>query len=164
MKDIKLIISASVDAAEREIQKLTRSGEQTTDRLSRAFETLGSKSTAAMEKQRGEVNKAFESIKNSGVATADEIARAERSRSEKITAIDEEMFGKRMTMLDKFKANWMAVTAATVAAWATVTQAWELAKSAAEIIGGRVVGHDDQHDHKQPLNTVRRLTQHYQVH
>ena len=132
MKDIKLIISASVDAAEREIQKLTRSGEQTTDRLSRAFETLGSKSTAAMEKQRGEVNKAFESIKNSGVATADEIARAERSRSEKIIAIDEEMFGKRMTMLDKFKANWVAVAAATVAAWATVTQAWELAKSAAE--------------------------------
>lgn len=131
MKDIRLVISASVDAAEREVEKLARNGEQASDRLSRAFETLGTKSTAAMEKQRAEVNKAFDSIKNSGVATADEMTRAEKSRAEKIAAIDEEMFGKRSTLLQKFKENWLAITASVAAGWMAVSQAWNMAKEAA---------------------------------
>ena len=131
MKDIRLVISASVDAAEREVKKLERTGEQVSDRLSGAFETLGTKSTLAMEQQKNNVNKAYDSIKNSGVATADELTRAEKSRADKIAAIDEEMFGKRTTLLDKFKANWMAITAAIAVAWVAVSQAWGMAKESA---------------------------------
>jgi hypothetical protein len=131
MKDVRLIISASADKADREIAKLAQTGEQVADRLSKAFQTLGVKSSAEMQVQRDNVSKAYDSIKNSGVATAEELTRAEKARAQKIAEIDEEMFGKRLTLLDKFKANWLGVSAAVAGAWVGVSQAWDLAKNAA---------------------------------
>lgn len=131
-KDVKFIIGANVARAEQEIRKLQRTGEDVGDRLGRAFETLGTKSSMAIERQKENINRAYESIKNSGVASTDEITRAEKARADKISQIDEEHFGKRSSLLESFKQNWIAVTAAIAGAWFAVTQAWNLAGDAAK--------------------------------
>jgi len=131
-KDVRFLIGANVDRAEQEIRKLQRTGEDVGDRLGRAFETLGTKSSMAIDRQKDSINRAYESIKNSGVASADEITRAEKARADKIVQIDEEHFGKRSSLLESFKQNWMAVTAAIAGAWFAVTQAWNLAGEAAK--------------------------------
>ena len=38
------------------------------------------------------------------------------------------------------------------------------AEGAAGVIGGRIIGHDDQHEDQEPLNAVGGLAQHDQVH
>jgi len=37
-------------------------------------------------------------------------------------------------------------------------------EGAAGVVGGRIIGHDDQHEDQEPLTAVGRLTQHDQVH
>jgi hypothetical protein len=75
-KDVRFLISANVDRAEQEIRKLQSSGKAVSDSLAGAFESLGIRSTVAIEKERAASIAAYERIKASGVASAAEIGRA----------------------------------------------------------------------------------------
>ena len=96
-------------------------GVNASDRLQKAFGTLGIKSTQAMETAKNKINKAYESIKASGVATSDELVRIEKARASEIEKIDKENFSKRKGMLDNFKKHWLGITAAFVIASAVIS-------------------------------------------
>ena len=97
------------------------SGVKVTDRLEKAFKTLGVKSASDMDTAKSKINKAFDSIKKSGVATSDEIIRAERARASEIEKIDRENFSKRKGMLNNFKKHWLGITGAIVIAYAAIS-------------------------------------------
>jgi hypothetical protein len=87
-----------------------------------AYETLGVKSAASIEESKNKINAAYETIKTSGTATAVDITRAEAARAKAIEDIDRENFASRKSLLDKFKENWIGITAGLTAAWAAT--AW----------------------------------------
>lgn len=131
-KDVKFLIAANVDRAEAEIRKLQSTGQAVSDSLSRSFEALGIKSSDAFEKKRQAAQNAYDRIKSSGQATNDELVRAQQALAQKLIGIDEEQYGKRTSLMDKFKANWLGVTAAIGAAWMGISKAWDLATEAAK--------------------------------
>ena len=136
-KDVRFLISANVDRAEKEIRKLQATGGTVSDSLSRSFDALGIKSSASFDKKRQAAQTAYDRIKSSGQATNDELARSQQALGAKLTSIDEEQFGKRTGLLEKFKANWIGVTAAIGAAWVAVSQGWDMANEAAKGIQQR---------------------------
>lgn len=131
-KDVKFLITANVDRAEKEIAKLGQTGAAVSDRLSQSFADLGMKSTKSFDDKRKAAESAYQRIKSSGVATGDELVRAEQAHANSMVRIDEEQFGKRTGLAEKFKANWLGITAAVGGAWLTVSQGWALAEDAAK--------------------------------
>jgi hypothetical protein len=131
-KDVKFLITANIGQAEKEIRRLQSTGQSVSDSLSKSFEALGIKSSASFDAKRQAAQTAYERIKTSGTATNDELARAQQALGQRMISIDEEQFGKRTSLLNKFKANWMATTAVIGGAWLAVTQAWGLAGDAAK--------------------------------
>lgn len=136
-KDVKFIISANVDRAEKEILKLQSTGGAVSDSLSKSFAALGIKSSAAFDDKRKAAQSAYDRIKSSGQATNDELSRSQQALGQKLISIDEEQFGKRTGLLEKFKANWVGVTAAIGAAWVVASQGWDLANEATKGIQQR---------------------------
>lgn len=135
MAEVKLKITAE-DRASAVIEKMKANGVNASDRLSGAFEALNIKSTAAYDKLRNSATSAYEKIKNSGVATADELSRAQKAHASHMVAIDEDQFGKRTSLLQKFKSNWLGITAsigaAVTATWAMVSKAFDMAQEGAK--------------------------------
>jgi hypothetical protein len=130
-KDIKIIFSGDSSRADAAIKSLENSGKQAASILEREFNQLGMKSALAFDNQRLAADKAYARIKSSGLATAGELERAQKNHASAILRIDEEQHGKRIAMLDKFKANWLAVTAGIAAAWAIANKAMTLAQEGA---------------------------------
>jgi len=118
-KDITLLIKGSAEKAEAAIKKLQRSGQQSTSLLERDFKQLGVTSSIAFDNQRAAAQVAYEKIKNSGIATTDELQRAQKAYAAKMVEIDEDQFGKRTSLIDKFmKKSVAAYVAIGVAATA----------------------------------------------
>lgn len=136
-KDVKFLISANVDRAETEIRKLQATGGAVSDSLSKSFEALGLKSGTSFDKSRQAAQSAYDRIKSSGQGTSEELARAQEALGRRLVSIDEEQFGKRTSLLDKFKANWVGVTAAIGAAWVAASKGWDMANEAAKGIQQR---------------------------
>lgn len=130
MAEVKLKITAE-DKASAVIEKMKANGVNASDRLSGAFEQLNIKSTSAYDKLRASATSAYDRIKGSGVATSDELTRAGKAHAAEMARIDEEQFGKRTSLLQKFKANWLAVTAAIGVIWATAMKGMEMAQAGA---------------------------------
>lgn len=130
-KDIKILIGGNVKRAEAAMREMQRTGTDVAHVLEREFNQLGTKSSLAFDKKRQAAEAAYERIKNSSVTTADEIERAERALASRLDSIDTEQFGKRESMLQKFKQNWIGVTAAVGAAVAAMYQGFQLAEDAA---------------------------------
>lgn len=153
-KDIRFLIAASAAKAEEEIKRLQRSGQQTASVLQRDFDQLGVTSTVAFENKRKAAKSAYDRIKTSGMATQDELARAEKALADRMVQIDTDQFGRRTSMLDKFKAHWLGTVAAIGAAWVTVTQGWALAMQAAEGIQQRQSFANMAASHGQSANRI----------
>lgn len=136
-KDVKFLISANADRAEAELRKLQSTGQAVSGSLSKSFEALGIKSSAAFDAKRQAAQTAYDRIKQSGVATNDELARAQQALGQRLVDIDTDQYGKRVSLLDKFKANWVSVTAGIAGAWLVVSQGWDLANQAAKGIEQR---------------------------
>jgi len=88
MKDVRLVISASVDKAEREIAKLAATGQQVTSVLEQSFAQLGTRSSMSIEAQKAAYVGAFERIRSSGIATWQEIQTAHAAMTAKVAALD----------------------------------------------------------------------------
>jgi tape measure domain-containing protein len=69
---------------EAALERLAANGQQSVDRLSRAFGALNIKSGLDIEAEKQKIIAAFNQIKNSGVASADEITRAEAAMKAKL--------------------------------------------------------------------------------
>ncbi|TLM66006.1 MAG: phage tail tape measure protein [Deltaproteobacteria bacterium] len=116
-KDVRLIIKGDTRDAETALRELARTGGQAASILEREFQQLGTKSTIAFDNQRKAAQDAYARIKSSGFATADELKRAHKNLGDEMTRIDEEQYGKRTTLAQKFKDNWLNVTAAISAGY-----------------------------------------------
>jgi len=136
-KDVKFLISANADQAVAAMKEMQAKGEDVSKLLGYAYQQLGTKSSAAFDAKRQAAQTAYALIKSSGQATNDELARSQQALSQRLTSIDEEQFGKRTSLLEKFKANWMGVTAAIGGAWMTISKGWDLANDAAKGIQQR---------------------------
>ncbi|AMV72216.1 hypothetical protein DBW_1862 [Desulfuromonas sp. DDH964] len=131
-KDIaELIVKANTTGAEGSMLKLKSTAHSVTSAIEREFNELGIKSSAAFDKKRQAAQSAYEKIKAGGWATTDELTRAEKALADRMVAIDQEQFGRREGLLQKFKANWVATTAAIGVAWLAVTKGFDLAMEAA---------------------------------
>lgn len=130
-KDISVIIGGNVKRAEAAMRELQRTGSDVAHVLERDFDQLGTKSSLAFDKKRQAAESAYERIKGSSLTTADEIERAERALASKLESIDSEQFGKRESMLQRFKQNWIGVTVAVGAAVAAMYKGFQAAEDAA---------------------------------
>lgn len=131
-KDIKFLIGGDSRGAEAALKNLQRTGHDVTSALEREFDQLGIKSSQAFENKRKAATIAYDRIKSSGLATQEELARAEKAFADRMVAIDTEQFGKRESLLQKFKANWLGVTAAIGAGVAAIIKGWNEAEAAAK--------------------------------
>jgi hypothetical protein len=130
-KDISVIIGGNVKRAEAAMRQMQRTGSDVAHVLERDFAQLGTKSSLAFDRKREAATAAYERIKSSSLTTADEIERAERALAGKLEAIDTEQFGRRESLLQKFKSQWLGVTAAVGAAVAAMYQGFREAENAA---------------------------------
>lgn len=130
-KDIKLIIGGDTRKAREELEALQKTGRETAGQIEKDFVALGSKSSLAFEKKRQAAQSAYESIKSASNTTAGEIQRAEKALADRLVAIDSEQFGKRESLLAKFKANWLAVGVSIATAWKTISKGVSLATEGA---------------------------------
>lgn len=108
----------SLEGAERQINELVASGQNVSDRLTPAFETLGIKTAQEMSEMKNKVNQAYDSILNSGQATASELVRAERARASAIEKIDQDSFSKRKGYLESFRSNYTQIIGSLVSIYA----------------------------------------------
>ncbi|MBU0906548.1 MAG: hypothetical protein KKE05_00155, partial [Nanoarchaeota archaeon] len=100
--------------------------------LERNFSNLGIKSGATFDLMRNQAIQSFEAIKRSGKATTDDLIRAEQAKANKIIQINEQQYGKQISMFSKLKANWLATTVAMTAAYMAIQKAWGAAEMATQ--------------------------------
>ncbi|WP_027715819.1 hypothetical protein [Desulfuromonas sp. TF] len=131
MAQVNLKISAE-DKASAVLEKMHQSGRNASDRLSGAFERLGIRSSASIEKSRADIVSAYERIEKSGVATTEEITRAHAAMQTKLGALADQGAGRIRRTWDSLKAHWLGITAAIAGAWIAVSQAWSAGKDAAQ--------------------------------
>lgn len=117
-KDIKLLIGGSITQAEKALRELQRTGGDVAHRLERDFAQLGTSSSLAFDQKRQAASNAYERIKRSGIATGDELKRAEKALGGELARLDEEQYGKRLGLAEKFRANWVKIAGAGLAAGA----------------------------------------------
>lgn len=111
-KDIKFLVGGSVEKAEKAMRELQRTGSDVAHRLERDFNQLGTKSSLSFDQQRQAAQNSFERIKKSGIATSDELKRAEKSLGSELARLDEQQYGKRLSMAEKFRKNFVKIAAA----------------------------------------------------
>lgn len=88
-----------------------------------SWKALGVKSNAIFEAQARAVQNAYTLIKNSATSTANDIIRAEEAKNAKLKVLNEQQFGHHTGLLEGLKKNWIAASAAIVAAWMLVNKA-----------------------------------------
>ncbi len=129
-KDIKFLVGGSVEKAEKAMRELQRTGSDVAHRLERDFNQLGTQSGLAFDQKRQAAQSAYDRIKQSGIATSDELKRAERSLGAELASIDEQQFGKRLTLAEKFRKNWVKIAAAAGAVAGVGMAGFSLGKKA----------------------------------
>lgn len=129
-KDIKLLIGGSVSQAEKALRELQRTGGDVAHRLERDFAQLGTQSGLAFDQKRQAASSAYERIKRSGIATGEELKRAEKGLGIELAKIDEDQYGKRLSLAEKFRANWVKIAAVAGAIAGAGVAAYGLGKKA----------------------------------
>jgi len=104
-------------------RKLLKDATSTSLRIEDNFRKLGIKSSAEMDLMRMKITNSFNMIKNSSQATANDIVRAEKAKNEQIKQLHDQQFGHQESMLTKLKKNWVAASAAIIAAWYAISRA-----------------------------------------
>jgi TP901 family phage tail tape measure protein len=110
------MIGGNIKRAEAALRELQRTGHDVSNRLERDFSALGTQSSTAFNNKRKAATQAYDRIKSSGTATADELIRAEEGLSRRLKEIDKDQYGERISLAEKFRANWVKITAAAAAA------------------------------------------------
>ncbi|MFH2075983.1 MAG: hypothetical protein ABIJ57_11670, partial [Pseudomonadota bacterium] len=103
-------------------QKLLQDATHTTLNIEQNFKNLGVKSSAEMDLMRAKITNSFDMIANSSKATANDILRAEQAKNDKLKQLNEQQYGAQTSTLGKMKDNWLATSAAIVAAWYAVSK------------------------------------------
>lgn len=127
-KEVRLIITGDPRDAEKALKDLQRTGSNVAHALERDFDQLGTKSGLVFDGKRKAAQDAYARIKSSSLASASDIAAAERGLASTLKGIDEQQYGQRLTMAEKFRANIGQVAAAAGVAYG----AFRIGKDAVE--------------------------------
>jgi len=103
-------------------QRLYKDATTTTLNIEANFKKLGIKSAAEMDLMRAKITNSYNMIANSSKATANDILRAEKAKNAQLKALNEQQYGAHTSMISKMKANWIAASAAIIAAWYAVSR------------------------------------------
>ncbi len=103
-------------------KKLYQDATTTTLNIEANFKKLGIKSAAEMDLMRAKITNSYNMIANSSKATANDILRAEKAKNAQLKALNEQQYGAHTSMISKMKANWIAASAAIIAAWYAVSR------------------------------------------
>ena len=104
-------------------QRLLKDATSTSLSIEENFRKLGIKSAAEFDLMRAKITNAYDMIKSSAQATANDILRAEQAKNAQLKAINEKQFGAHAGLLETFKKNWIAASAAVVGAIAMISRA-----------------------------------------
>lgn len=115
-------------------QQLYKDATTTSLSIEENFKKLGIKTAAEFDLMRAKIQNAYASITHSSQATANDILRAEQAKNAQLTALNEQQFGKQLSLIDRLKANWIAASAAIVAAWAAISKATQFTEMAAKAL------------------------------
>ena len=96
-------------------QKILKNATKVTLDIESNFKTLGAKSDAVFNLMKAQAINAFEGIKRSGKATANDLIRAEKAKAAKIQQINDQQYGKQIATMQKFKSNYLAISASIAA-------------------------------------------------
>jgi hypothetical protein len=88
-----------------------------------AYKSLGIKSDQVYNMMRANAGAAVDFIKNKTLSSKEEIIRAEQAAADRIKFINEQQYGHHTSLMETMKSNWLAASAAIVAAWALVNKA-----------------------------------------
>lgn len=89
-----------------------------------SWKVLGQKSDVMYNAMRQQAINAYENIKARATSSAAEIVRAEEAKNARIKSLNEQQFGHHTSMLEGLKKNWIAASAAVIAAWMLVRRAF----------------------------------------
>ena len=96
------------------------------------FKKLGIKSSYEFDLMRQKATNAFNMIKASSKATANDIVRAEKAKADQIIRINEMQYGRQVSMIEKMKKNWIALSAGAYAAMASIRNGFDLMEKSAQ--------------------------------
>jgi hypothetical protein len=130
-QQIKIVVTTDASGAVTGLKLAGDEGEKSAGKIKTAYEQLGIKTTADIEKTRWQINESYQHIKDSATSTADEIQRAERAKNAALDKLNQENTVSTQTMGDKLKQHWLSISAAAVAAYAIISKAADLAKMGA---------------------------------
>jgi len=95
-----------------------------------SWRALGTKSDAYFDAQRRSAENAYTLIKKSASATANDIIRAHEAMNTKLKAIDEQQYGRQISLLEKLGKNWLSVTSAITVAYGALAGGKQLIDAA----------------------------------
>jgi len=121
----KIYISLDLDKTRymKGQQTLLKEAQHGAERLEKNFRNLGIKSGATFDLMRAQATQAFEKIRKSGRATTDDLVRAERAKVAKIKRLNDQQYGHTVSMIDRLKKNWMAVSAVAISSIYAINRA-----------------------------------------
>jgi len=97
---------------ERNQQKLIQSATTTSLSIEKNFQNIGVKSDAIFAAMRQSAVNSLEAIKAKSTSTGNEIARAQAAVAEQLRRINEEQYGRNTSLLEKYKTQVLAASAA----------------------------------------------------
>ena len=129
----QMYVELSLDATKytKAQKEILAGAEKNSADINKAFKTVGTKTDEMYNAMRKNIQNHLDAIKKSHLSSHDEIRRAKESAAAKIKAIDEAQYGVQTGLIEKWKKNWLAATAAVTAAYFAVSRAWDIAEKAA---------------------------------
>jgi hypothetical protein len=102
--------------------------------INKVFKTVGTQSDEMYNAMRQNIQNSLNAITVSHLTSSNEIRRATEAASIKIQSINEQQFGKHISLIDKLKKNWMAASAAAVGALAAISKAMDYMREGANAL------------------------------
>ena len=125
-------LDMDVDRYTKAQRRLYKDATQTSLSIEDNFKKLGIKTSAHYDLMRAKITNAYQSIAHDAKATANDLVRAEQAKNTQLLKLQEEQYGKQVSMMTKLKDNWLATTVAITAAIVAMQKAWNMAEMAAQ--------------------------------
>jgi hypothetical protein len=93
-------------------QQLYKDATSTSLSIEANFKKMGIKSSAEFDLMRQKITNSLNMIKHSAQATANDRVRAEKAAMDQIRRINEQQYGRQVSLAEQMKKNWMGLTAA----------------------------------------------------
>jgi hypothetical protein len=115
-------IGIDFEPATKAQKQLLQDATQTSLNIERNFKNLGIKSSAEFDLMRTKITNSYNMIANSHKATANDILRAEQAKNDQLTRINEQQYGRQVSMLENMKNNYFRLSTSLAASLYAIQQ------------------------------------------